>query len=528
MAYLLQQLLSRSAAKYPDKDAVIYQDASITYSELEKVTNQLAHLLIAYGVKRGDRVGIYLHKSIFSIISVFAILKAGAVYVPIDPRAPARRSAYIIRNCGIKCLITAYEKINVLQEVFREEWPLELIILTDDRFVEEHNPFLQTQWISWQMVITSNQASLPEIERIDTDLAYILYTSGSTGDPKGVMISHLNAMTFVNWAYDCFHIVREDRLSNHAPLHFDLSIFDIFVGVKAGASIVLVPEGISTFPIKLAEFIEENRISVWYSVPSVLSMLVLHGNLQKYRFSNLRLILFAGDVFPVKYLKELMRAIPQAEYYNLYGPTETNVCTFYHVRELAPERMEPVPIGKACANTEVFAVNEQDEIVTQPGEAGELYVRGSSVAQGYWGDPEKTRSLFLPNRFQPHYEEKIYKTGDLVTLDDKGNYLYIGRKDHMIKSRGYRIELGEIETVLYSHSKVKEAAVIAIPDDLIGNRIKAFVVPCEADSLTKMELERYCLEHIPRYMLPSIIEFRDFLTKTSTGKIDRKLLASER
>jgi acyl-coenzyme A synthetase/AMP-(fatty) acid ligase len=334
-------------------------------------------------------------------------------------------------------------------------------------------------------------------------------------------------MTFVNWAYDCFHIVKEDRLSNHAPLHFDLSIFDIFVGAKAGATIVLVPEGISTFPIKLAEFIEENRIGVWYSVPSVLSMLVLYGNLQKYQFSNLRLILFAGEVFPVKYLKELIRAIPQAEYYNLYGPTETNVCTFYHVRELAPESMEPVPIGKACANTEAFAVNEKDEIIKRPGEVGELYVRGSSVAQGYWGDSEKTRSLFLPNRFQSYYEEKIYKTGDLVTLDDRGNYLYIGRKDHMIKSRGYRIELGEIETVLYSHPKVKEAVVIAIPDDLIGNKIKAFVVPHNTGSLTKMELEKYCSERIPSYMLPSIIEFRYSLPKTSTGKVDRKLLASE-
>jgi acyl-coenzyme A synthetase/AMP-(fatty) acid ligase len=221
-----------------------------------------------------------------------------------------------------------------------------------------------------------------------------------------------------------------------------------------------------------------------------------------------------------------MTFIPHADYYNLYGPTETNVITWYKVPRIASRQVRPTPIGKACANTEVFALTEDGQIVTQPGQTGELFARGSCVAQGYWGDVEKTKRSFIPNPLQPSFGETVYKTGDIVTLDQGGNYLFLGRRDHMIKSRGYRIELGEIEAVLYDHPEVKEAAVVAVPDDLVGNRIKAFVVLSD-HHVSSTELQGFCLKRIPRYMVPEMIELRNELPKTSSGKIDRPALMTQ-
>jgi acyl-coenzyme A synthetase/AMP-(fatty) acid ligase len=219
-----------------------------------------------------------------------------------------------------------------------------------------------------------------------------------------------------------------------------------------------------------------------------------------------------------------MTVLPQAEFYNLYGPTETNVITCYKVPPLQPDRVKPIPIGRACANADLFVLTEDGKVVRGPGQTGELYARGPILAEGYWGDAEKTAKSFVQNPLQPNFGECAYKTGDLVTLDEEGNFEFLGRRDHMIKSRGYRIELGEIETVLYSHSNVKNVAAVASPDELIGNRIVAFVVLNEPGACTAEDLQRYCAERIPSYMIPEAVEFRNDLPKTSTGKIDRPAL----
>lgn len=513
-----------TAVKYPDRLAVVFGNEKITYEELDIITNKLATMLQENDVKRGDRVGIYMNKSIPSIISILGILKAEAVYVPLDPNAPLSRLAYIIQNSGIRCLLTSTKKVKTLEQMFPEKTPLEIVVLMDNLY--DLKISLPITVIPWMSVIERNEVKLSENSSIETDLAYILYTSGSTGEPKGVMISHLNALTFVNWCYDEFGIKSSDNISNHAPLHFDLSIFDIFTSIKAGATIFPVPEEFSIFPRRLIKFIQDNKTTVWYSVPSILIHMMVHGNMKNYSFPDIRLILFAGEVFPVKYLRELMGIIPHSDYYNLYGPTETNVCTYYKVEQLEPDRIKPIPIGKACANIEVFALDENNNLITESGKEGELYVRGSCVAQGYWGDTKKTESHFIKNFLKSEFDEKMYRTGDIVTLDEEGNYHLIGRKDHMIKSRGYRIELGEIETALYSHVDIKEAVAIAVPDELITNRIEAFIVPLRSNSLTKIELEKYLFSKIPHYMMPETIEFHDSLPKTSTGKIDRTLLAS--
>lgn len=500
----------------------------MTYAQLDAVTNQVARVLQAAGVKRGDRVGIFLHKSLASVISVFGIMKAGGVYVPLDPNAPAKRLAYITRNCEVKALLTTADKLETVAQFFVEGTPVQALMVMDSGEATHPNLPDHVQVTTWAGVQEYEAGPLPNLGGIESDLAYILYTSGSTGEPKGVMISHRTIFTFVNWCYETFRMTSADRVTSHAPLHFDLSTFDIYATIKAGGTVVLLPEKLSVFPILLADVLQNERITLTYMVPSILSLMVNYGKLKEHNFSALRAVLFAGEVFPVKYLRQLVEAIPQADYYNLYGPTETNVCTYYKVQpgDLAPERTQPVSIGQACENIEVFAVDDQGRLVTEPGKEGELWVRGPCVAQGYWGDAEKTAKNFVRNTHQPHYAEMAYRTGDIVVLsEDRVNWTYMGRRDHMVKSRGYRIELGEIETALYSHPKVKEAVVVAIPDELLGSRLKAFVVPHEGNGLTPADLDGLCRERLPRYMLPETIEFRDGLPKTSSGKIDRTLLA---
>jgi len=289
----------------------------------------------------------------------------------------------------------------------------------------------------------------------------------------------------------------------------------------------MIPEDVQLFPASLARFIVTHEISIWYSVPSALVFLVLHGKLASLDLSKLRIVLFAGEVFPMKYLRQLAVTIPHAGLYNLYGPTETNVCTYYPVDRAALEALDRLPIGRACANTEVFAVDENDAVIAAPGAEGELYVRGPCVTPGYWADLEKTHKMVVPNRFQPHFEEKAYRTGDLVRLRPDGDYDFLGRRDNQIKSRGYRIELGEIEAVLLAHADVREAAVLAIPDEEIGARLRAFVAPNNGVPLTTAALTEHCASRLPQYMIPERIDVRETLPKTSTGKIDRVKLGSE-
>jgi L-proline---[L-prolyl-carrier protein] ligase len=272
--------------------------------------------------------------------------------------------------------------------------------------------------------------------------------------------------------------------------------------------------------------IESQGLTVWYSVPSALVYLLLHGDLGGRDLDRLRLVLFAGEVFPMKYLRQLADLLPHVELYNRDGPTETNVCTYHRVDRWRLAGQDRLPIGRACANTETLALDPDGRPIGA-GESGELYVRGPSVTPGYWGDPDKTRRALVPNELQPHLGERLYRTGDLVTADEHGEYLFLGRRDSQVKSRGYRIELGDIEAALYAHPAVAEAAVIAAPDDEIGSRLRGFVALKPGESLTAGALQAHCGGLVPRYMVPESIELRPHLPKTSTGKTDRTRLAAE-
>jgi amino acid adenylation domain-containing protein len=523
MGFVLHQLLTESATRRPNTEAVRLLDAALTYGELEKLSNQLAHALIENGVLPGDRIGLYLHKSPAAIVSIFGIMKTGACYVPVDANAPGLRLLEIGRQCGFRALITSQALYQKLDASFHDGCPMSAIFFVDN--APATSPPIAA--FCFADTLPGRPAGPPAVEVIDQDLAYILFTSGSTGTPKGVMLSHLNALTFVNWGAETFGITAEDRLSNHAPFNFDLSVFDIFVAVKAGAAISLVPEGLSVFPLQLSSFIQDQKITVWYSVPMVLTLLQARGKLEQRDLKSLRWILFAGEVFPTKHLRALMEKLPHPRYANLYGPTETNVCAYYEVEPFSAEESAPIPIGKACANTNLIAIDSKGNRVSGPGEEGLLYARGSTVMQGYYGRLENTAASFIPNPFTTGRDEKLYCTGDWVTLDQKGDFLFVGRKDHMIKTRGYRVELGEIEAVMVAHPAVDEAVALPIPDEAIGNTIHAIVTTADGGSLNAAELKRHCAEKLPAYMVPEKIQFRDSLPRTDNGKIDRRRLQQE-
>jgi amino acid adenylation domain-containing protein len=526
MVYLLHQLLSESASRRPEKEAIVFMNDKMSYAELERESNKLAYVLSEIGIKRGERVGIYMNRSITSIVGAFGILKAGAAYVPIDPTCPENRLSYIINKCGIKCLLTLREKLATLKQVFSLSSPLERIV-TMNGLDSDSRSLGSAQLIDWQEVREAARGDAHSANTIDSDLAYILFTSGSTGIPKGVMLSHRNSLTFVESAHNFFQIRTSDRFSNICPLHFDMSVFDLFVALRAAATVVIIPETTAIFPVRLAEVIAENKISVWNSVPSALSLLATYKDLSSHDLSSLRLILFAGELFPLKYLRRLQEAIPGARFCNMYGQTEANSSTYYWVERLSSETKASLPIGRPLPNFDVFALREDGKQVTQSGQEGELYVRASTVALGYWGEVEKTEKSFVRNPLRPELNERVYKTGDLVHLDSDGNYVFLGRKDHMIKSRGYRIEIGEIETVLCNHPQIKNAVVVPIPDELIGNRISVLIVPVTPDKIEKEDILKYCSKQLPRYMIPEIIEFRDSLPTTSSGKVDRKKLSDK-
>jgi amino acid adenylation domain-containing protein len=530
MAYLLQQLLTDAAARQPRSPAVASAGCLLSYQELDELSNKVARALVRRGVAPGDRVGLLATKSAASLVGLYGALKAGACYVPLDPKAPAERLSYVLRDSGADVIVADEPRTAQAAALAGSVPRLRAVVASvpgrPGQGPAAASPARGAAIVPWAAVAAETGEPLAEERAIEADLAYILYTSGSTGTPKGVMISHRNSLTFVEWAAAAAGLGAQDRVCSPAPLHFDLSVFDIFAACRAAACVAVLPEGAATFPVSIAEWLERERISVWYSVPSVLTLLASYGSLGQFDLSCLREVIFAGEVFPPKYLARLMADLPRPRYLNWYGPTETNVCTAFEV-PAGEADAGPAPIGKACANTEVFAVTSEGRRVSEPGEVGELYVRGPSLMRGYWGQPAKTAAALVRNPFREEHDELVYRTGDLVTLDQAGNYVYLGRGDSMVKIRGYRVELGEVQAALYRHPAIREAAVLPVPDDLLGTRLRAVVAAGGEGKLSREDVLDHCRQWLPEYMVPDIVEFRDELPRTSTGKVDRAGLARE-
>jgi acyl-coenzyme A synthetase/AMP-(fatty) acid ligase len=341
------------------------------------------------------------------------------------------------------------------------------------------------------------------------------------------MLSHSAALAFVDWARDYFRLASGDRLANHAPLHFDLSVFDVYGAIASGSCVSLVPGPATVFPRNLADWIEQSAISVWYSVPSALVRLAAYGDLARFRFERLRAVIFAGETMPVKHLRHLMAQVPHASYFNLYGPTETNVCSAYEVPAVLPATPGDLPIGRPCAGS-TLALRDESGRVPRPGDPGELYVSGPTLMRGYLGLAEETASVLSTELSgNPPEKRRWYRTGDLAWLGADGNYHFIGRKDLQVKSRGYRVELGEIEALLNRQQYVLEAAVVPVDHAEFGCTLCAVVAPRDGFSFDVEPLYSICAEHLPPYMIPAEFVFRSELPKTANGKLDRAALKRE-
>jgi len=368
-------------------------------------------------------------------------------------------------------------------------------------------------------------ATAPASSNGDGDVAHILFTSGSTGLPKGVMITHASVVHLIQWARAYFGIAAADRISQHPPLRFDVSTLDVFGTLWAGAELHLVPPELNLLPHKLAQFIREARLTQWFSVPSVLNLMANFDVVRQDDFPALRRVLFAGEVLPTPTLIHWMRRLPHVQFTNLYGPTETTIVSSYYTVPRCPaDEREPIPIGSACGGEELMVLDEQLRPVA-PGEIGDLYIRGVGVSPGYWRDLEKTRSVFLPWRDGAGTHDRIYKTGDLARRGDDGLFHYVGRADTQIKSRGYRIELGEIETALHSLPGLRESAVVAIKSEgFEGWLICCAYVPASDIGVSVQSLRKCLAEVLPAHMLPARWIRYDALPKNDNGKIDRPRL----
>lgn len=494
----LKDLLILSAKRTPDALAVKGPDDSLTYGELDQLANRIAWALDDSGVRKGDRVGIWLDKSVRAVAAMQGVLRLGAAYVPLDPLSPASRVRTILQDCDMRAFVSTAKGAEATLKGGTEN--VASLCVDNGR-----------QGLSWDDLQSFSGEPFEGPKTSDNDLVYILYTSGSTGKPKGVCISNRNALAFVEWAGDELKVTPDDRLSNHAPFHFDLSVLDLYVAFRAGASVTLIPDMMSYAPRRLVKLIQQKEITIWYSVPSVLILMMEQGGLIEEQSIPLRAILFAGEPFPIKHLKRLYERWPAVIFLNLYGPTETNVCTFYEVRGIENGRTKPVPIGRECSGDRVWAIKD-DGTKIKPGEEGELMVSGPTVMLGYWGHP-------------PH-GDKPYPTGDLVRLEKDGNYDYVGRRDHMVKVRGHRVELGEIEAALGEHPDIHEVAVVVSGSEM-NTRLIAFMVSKGNEPPTFLDIKRHCAERLPRYMIVDDVNFINELPRTRNGKVDRRKLKQD-
>lgn len=492
----------RNARDHPDSIALVDVDGTeVSYGELATLALGVAARLRLDGVSPGDRIGMHLPKSALSVAIIYGILAAGATCVPVDPLGPLARCVTILTDCGARAVFTAEPAAAFLRRSLGSG--TQVVALSDGDATGAISG-----WIAG--------AAAPEPHWIDQESpACILYTSGSTGIPKGVVVSHRASTVFVQWGVRAFNLRPTDRLSSHAPFHFDLSILDIYGAHHAGAAACLIDEATARNPRLLADWIAERAPTIWYSTPTALIMLLDHGQLDQRDCSSLRAVLFAGEVFPVPRLRELMSRWPDARFWNLYGPTETNVCTSYEVPATLDAGVT-LPIGRACEHATVV-LRHRDGYGLGEG-VGEILVSGPGLMTGYWNRPEETSAAFEADESGT----RRYRTGDLGSLAPDGSLLFHGRVDRMIKRHGYRVELGEIEHVLTRHPSVRSAAAVADMHDVTTTVHVFLVVAAPAPSL--IDLRRFCARELPGYMIPDRFHFLDDLPQTASGKTDLQAL----
>ncbi len=500
MAQLAHQYFCRAAERFPDKVAVTCGRESTTYRELDQFSNAFARELKNHGIERGMYVPFFMAKSVHSMQAMLSILKADCAYVPLDYRSPRERLLSILDSTDAS------------------------LVIVDD----ESGPALEALGIDVPTLNISafepRETAALEYRNIDIDLAYVLFTSGSTGTPKGVMIPHRAIIDYIDWCVETFSITADDNVSNHAPLYFDNSTFDIYTAFASGATLHLVPEVLNEGVPRLVKWLREHEITVFFCVPSVLTLMAMSRRVKADSFPRLREVIFAGEVVQVDTLASWMELFPDKRFTNMYGPTEITVdCSFQRVLS-APD--SPVPIGIPRRNMELFVRGEDGTLSQEPGAEGELLVRGTSVAYGYLGDAEKTETAFIQNPRHNAYPDRLYCTGDLVRVNEAGEYLFVGRADSQIKYLGHRIELGEIQARLVAMDSVSEGVVVFHQGDSIADQAIGALVSVDVGT-QREDVRNWLIENLPAYMVPSTIKvWEDDFPRTPNGKYDHKAIAA--
>jgi amino acid adenylation domain-containing protein len=515
MPKLLHQMVQDAALRHPDAAAVRCDGASLSWGDLAFRANGLARVLLETGMARRERVAVLLAKGLRVPEAFYGVLSAGGTLVPIDPRSPAEQVVRILRATGVTRLVTEPGKRDLAAKVLAECPEVAHVVGLGPEDASA------PPCVPWAEVPPSGQA--PAVDVIEHDPSYILHTSGSTGVPKLILHTHHSAMSFVDWAVAEYGITREDRLTNASSHHTCFATFDYYAAARAGAATVILTPSVLMMPSSLAELLERERASVWYSVPTALVQLSLRGDLESRDLRSMRWVLFAGETFPAKHLHRAMRQIPSARFSHVYGSTEVNVCTYYHLPP-ASELAGPLPIGKACSTTRTLVVDEQGRPVSG-GETGELLVGGSTVMSGYWGEPERNRAVLLRRPAPGEFEEVYFRTGDRVRALEDGQLAFVTRADRQVKVRGYRVELEEVEAALLSLASVEEAAAFTVPDAEGSLAIRAAVV-ASGEGSDEREILAGLRRILPPQAVPEKIHAVDAMPRTPTGKVDGNALAA--
>lgn len=501
MIALVQEWFDASARRFPEKVAVACQNESVPYGELDRATNALARTLQSRGLVRGAFVPIFIKKSVNAIRAILGVLKADCAYVPLDVTSPARRLADVLAATRARFALVDAASEPTLRAVLPDLAGVELV----------------------RVDAPTNASDAPLAYRnLSIDVAYALFTSGSTGTPKGVLISHDMIRDYIDWCVETYAITERDVVANHAPLYFDNSTFDLYTAFASGASLHLVHDEMNLMLTKLPSWLAKREISVFFCVPSVMTILDKSGRLTRDSLPKLRHLIAAGEVLHPDVARRWMELFPHVQVTNMYGPTEITVdCNFHVIATPPPPDATAIPIGRARRNMEVFVRREDGTLSDEPGAEGEIVVRGRSVSYGYLNDPERTHAAFFQNPRHDLFPDRLYATGDLARIDADGAFLFLGRRDQQIKYMGNRIELGEIEAMLLKAPGVIDGVVLFHDAEEAADKCIGALVQL-APGAAKDDLVAELKQRLPGYMVPRKITVADELPRTPNGKADRR------
>jgi len=500
MKVSLIELFEETVKKYPQKVAVIDKDREIVFSDLHRKSLQLASALMALGIGQNRPVGVFLDKSIESVYADLGILYAGDFYMNLDIKTPAERIRNILQLVEPAAIISTTRQIKSIEGIIPSTMK---VILLDEAGG------------------TADVDSADIIGRlstiIDTDPSCIINTSGSTGTPKGVVLNHKSFFDFIDWAIDTFHFDDDLVMGSLSPIVFDIYSFELCMLMAKASTLVVLPAHLAAFPAKILEVLEQHKVNFLFWVPTIMVNIANMDLLSAFKLKSLRTVWFAGEVFPTKQFNYWHHHLSEVTFANLYGPIEITLdCTYYIINKEIPDE-EPLPIGYPCRNTDILILDDEDHVVTEPGVEGELCVRGTSLAMGYYNNPEKTAAVFVQNPLNKAYPELIYRTGDIVCLNDEGLIVFKGRKDNIVKHMGYRTDLGEIEHVIINTLKlVKNGCIVYNQRD---KQITLFYEAAEEIPVSEFRLQ--IGKVLPKYMIPTAFHHLEQLQRNANGKIDR-------